>query len=243
MPSTAVPVLLNPFPGLRPFREDEEHLFFGRESQVDTMIDNLARTRFLSVVGTSGSGKSSLVNSGLRPALHRGLMAKAGTSWRIAQFRPGSNPVRGMARALANKGVLFGDYKSEGVSLAEIIEATLNLSKLGLADIYEQAQLDEGVNLLVVVDQFEELFRYRKVKAASANGEQYRSQEAAAFVNLLLEARAHASVPIYLVLTMRSDFLGDCAQFPGLAEAINEGQYLVPRLTRDERKAAITGPV
>jgi hypothetical protein len=228
---------------LRPFREDEEHLFFGRESQVDTMIDNLARTRFLSVVGTSGSGKSSLVNSGLRPALHRGLMAKAGTSWRIAQFRPGSNPVRGMARALANKGVLFGDYKSEGVSLAEIIEATLNLSKLGLADIYEQAQLDEGVNLLVVVDQFEELFRYRKVKAASANGEQYRSQEAAAFVNLLLEARAHASVPIYLVLTMRSDFLGDCAQFPGLAEAINEGQYLVPRLTRDERKAAITGPV
>jgi hypothetical protein len=228
---------------LRPFRDDEEHLFFGRESQVDTMIDKLARTRFLAVVGTSGSGKSSLVNSGLRPALHRGLMAKAGTSWRIAQFRPGSNPVRAMARALANKGVLFGDYRSEGVSLAEIIEATLNLSKLGLADIYEQTQPGEGVNLLVVVDQFEELFRYRKVKAASANGEQYRSEEAAAFVNLLLGARAQTSVPIYLVLTMRSDFLGDCAQFPGLAEAINEGQYLVPRLTRDERKAAITGPV
>jgi ABC-type glutathione transport system ATPase component len=98
---------------LRPFRENEEHLFFGRESQVDTMIDKLARTRFLAVVGTSGSGKSSLVNSGLRPALHRGLMAKAGTSWKIAQFRPGSNPIRAMARALANKSVLFGDYKSE----------------------------------------------------------------------------------------------------------------------------------
>jgi Lectin C-type domain/Leucine Rich repeats (2 copies) len=243
MSSATVPVVLNPFPGLRPFREDEEHLFFGRESQVDTMIDKLARTHFLAVVGTSGSGKSSLVNSGLRPALHRGLMTKAGTSWRVAQFRPGGHPVRAMARSLADKGVLFGDYASEGLSLAAIIEATLNLSKLGLADIYEQAQPGADVNLLVVVDQFEELFRYRQMKAAVANGEQNKSQEASAFVNLLLEARAQVRFPIYLVLTMRSDFLGDCAQFSGLAEAINEGQYLVPRLTREERKAAIAGPV
>ena len=62
-------------------------------------------------------------------------------------------------------------------------------------------------------------------------------------MNLLLEVREQATCPIYVVLTMRSDFLGDCAQFPGLAEAINAGQYLVPRLTRDERRAAISGPI
>ena len=84
----------NPFPGLRPFREDEEYLFFGRENQVDAMVDKLAATHFLAVVGTSGSGKSSLVNCGLRPALHGGLMARAGTSWRMAQFRPGNDPMR-----------------------------------------------------------------------------------------------------------------------------------------------------
>ena len=71
-----VAVNRNPFPGLRPFRADEEHLFFGREHQVDAMVDKLAATRFLAVVGTSGSGKSSLVNCGLRPALHRGFMAE-----------------------------------------------------------------------------------------------------------------------------------------------------------------------
>src|SRR6516225_10612631 len=114
----------NPFPGLRPFREYEEHLFFGRENQVDMMIDKLARTRFLAVVGTSGSGKSSLVNCGLRPALHRGLMAGAGTSWRMAQFRPGSNPLRAMARALAKDGVLFKGFES-GLPLDDMIEATL----------------------------------------------------------------------------------------------------------------------
>jgi WD40 repeat protein len=234
----------NPFPGLRPFREYEEHLFFGRENQVDMMIDKLARTRFLAVVGTSGSGKSSLVNCGLRPALHRGLMAGAGTSWRMAQFRPGGDPLRALARALAADGVLFHDFQGGGLPLEDIIEASLRMSKLGLADVYEQAQLGEGVNLLVIADQFEELFRYRSLEQhPSVDGARDRSQEAKAFVSLLLEAAAQAGLPIYVVLTMRSDFLGDCAEFAGLPEALNQGQYLVPRLTRDERRAAIAGPV
>src|SRR5215813_2290575 len=150
--------LSNPFPGLRPFREDEEDVFFGRENQVDTMVDKLASTHFLAVIGTSGSGKSSLVNCGLRPALHRGLMVSAGSCWRMAQFRPGSNPVRAMARALAKDDVLFTGFQSAGLTLSEMIEATLRMSNLGLSDIYQQAQLNDGANLLLVVDQFEELF-------------------------------------------------------------------------------------
>ena len=243
MSRASVAVQRNPFPGLRPFREDEEYLFFGRENQVDAMVDKLAATRVLAVVGTSGSGKSSLVNCGLRPALHGGLMARAGTSWRMAQFRPGSDPMQAMARALAEDGVLFRDYQAGGLTLAEIVDTTLRMSKLGLIDIYEQAQLEKDVNLLVVVDQFEELFRYRRLAAGQQENVYGVSEEATAFVNLLLEAKDQTTYPIYIVLTMRSDFLGDCAQFTGLAEAINAGQYLVPRMTRDERRAAISGPV
>ena len=169
-------------------------------------------------------------------------MAAAGTSWHIVQCRPGSSPVRALARALAGKRGVFR-LQPKSVPLVDIVEATLRMSKRGLADIYEQAQLAEGVNLLVVVDQFEELFRYRKSEAVSAPSDQERSQEALAFVSLLLEARAQRTYPIYIVMTMRSDFLGDCAQFPGLPEAINDGQYLVPRMTREERRAAIAGPV
>jgi uncharacterized protein YjbI with pentapeptide repeats len=234
-------VRTNPFPGLRPFREDEEYLFFGRESQVDAMVDKLAATRFLAVVGTSGSGKSSLVNCGLRPALRQGLMAPAGVAWRMAQFRPGTDPIGAMARALAQDGVLFPPDAAQGLPRAEIVETTLRISKLGLIDIFEQARLEEGVNLLVVVDQFEELFRYRQLE--TARGDQRVNEDVAAFVNLLLEVKQQKTYPIFVVLTMRSDFLGDCAQLPGLAEAINAGQYLVPRLTRDERRAAIEGPV
>ena len=237
----AAVAISNVFPGLRPFRSDEEHLFFGRESQVDAMVDKLAAARFLAVVGTSGSGKSSLVNCGLRPALHRGLMAGAGTSWRVAQFRPGSRPLTAMTSALTADGVLYCGY-SGAVPLEEVVDTSLRVSKRGLVDAFRRARLPEGTNLLVVVDQFEELFRYQAL-STSPNMWQERSQEAVALVNLLLETKRQTSLPIYVVLTMRSDFLGNCAEFSGLPEAINEGQYLVPRMTRQERRAAIEGPI
>src|SRR5688572_33501751 len=104
--TTATAENKNPFPGLRPFREDEEYLFFGRENQVDAMVDKLAATHFLAVVGTSGSGKSSLVNCGLVPALHRGLIAGAGSAWRVATLRPGNRPIRALAEALTRPSVL-----------------------------------------------------------------------------------------------------------------------------------------
>jgi hypothetical protein len=239
--STASPSRSNPFPGLRPFHEGEEHLFFGREGQVDAMVAKLALHRFLAVLGSSGSGKSSLVNCGLRPALHRGLMGRAGTSWRIAQFRPGYNPISALAHALGHPGLLFPPSDdADSLPMVEMIEATLRLSKLGLVDIVNQARLNAHTNVLIIADQFEELFRYT---GTARNGFHAIAEEATAFVNLLLEAASAASERIYVVVTMRSDFLGDCAQFPGLPEAINQGQYLVPRLTREERRAAIAGPV
>ncbi|MBL8329477.1 MAG: hypothetical protein JNJ71_11530 [Rubrivivax sp.] len=239
----ALPSHGNPFPGLRPFHEDEEHLFFGREHQVDAMVDKLAATRFLAVIGSSGSGKSSLVNCGLRPALRLGLHSRAGNAWRMAQFRPGSRPIHAMAEALGAPGLLFDAAPPGGLSLQSIVETSLNMSRLGLQDVVEQARLAPGVNLLIVVDQFEELFRYRAFSPPQMPGRMSAAEEATAFVNLLLDAVQQKSVPIHIVLTMRSDFLGDCTQFPGLAEAINAGQYLVPRMTRDERRLAIAGPV
>ncbi len=233
----------NPFPGLRPFNEDENYLFFGRESQVDELIHKLSANKFLAVVGTSGSGKSSLVNCGLFPALHGGYMPSAGSSWRIAKFRPGHDPVREMALALAEKGVLFNKDKMGAIPLSSIIMTNLQRSKLGLTETYKQARLAPNENLLVVADQFEELFRFRKLrKDYQANGSGHLDN-ASAFVNLLLSAAQQTEVPIYVVITMRSDFLGDCSAFRGLPEAINQGQYLVPRMKRSERKKAIAGPI
>lgn len=247
---TATPAARNPFPGLRPFREDEEPLF-GREAHVDTMVDKLGAQGFLAVVGSSGSGKSSLVSCGLIPALHRGLLARTGSGWRVASCRPGNQPITALAEALAQPAVLPQPSEADsGFRPAELVEATLRMGKRGLLEAYREAQplLTERPNLLVVVDQFEELFRYQAL-GAEASSTSGAGAAATAFVNLLLEvanqpaAAGQAALPVFVVITMRSDFLGECAQFEGLPEAINRGQYLVPRMGREQRRAAIAGPL
>src|SRR5918992_675436 len=90
----------NPFPGLRPFEFHESLLYFGRDGQSEQVIRKLGSTRFVAVVGTSGSGKSSLVRAGLLPTLYGGFMTSAGSDWRVAIMRPGNNPIGNLADAL-----------------------------------------------------------------------------------------------------------------------------------------------
>ena len=231
-------LLLNPFPGLRPFEVSENYLFFGRDGQVDSLLEKLSENRFVAVVGTSGSGKSSLVRAGLLPALYGGFMVSAGSTWHVAVMRPGSSPIKNLAEAISEPDV-FGtdDTKDKGRQLNQRT-AILETSSLGLVQAVRQAALPKDENLLIVVDQFEELFRFKQnVTIADA------ANEAAAFVKLLLEAVRQRELSIYVLLTLRSDFLGDCAQFRDLPETINEGHYLIPRLTREQQREVILGPV
>ncbi|WP_075219926.1 nSTAND1 domain-containing NTPase [Acuticoccus yangtzensis] len=216
-----------PYPGLRAYSRDETDLFFGRERTTDAMVERLAATRFLAVLGPSGSGKSSLVRTGLLDALDLGLYAAAGSDWRVADFSPGVSPLTNLARAVAHSGDAPADALDVEALLAEIEH-----SPFGLVRWANGGHLRRGQNLLLLVDQFEELFRYSDYSAR---------EEAEAFVNLLLES-ARGDAPIHVVLTMRSEFLGACALLPGLAERINESLYLIGRMTREECRAAIEGP-
>jgi len=234
-------VIHNPFPGLRAFEEDEDVLFFGREKQVDELLTKLRSTRFLAVIGSSGSGKSSLVKSGLIPALHSGFMSGAGSLWRVCSFRPGIDPIGNLARSLASYGVLNNETEApdELAVKAMINESILRRSGNGLVEAYKQSGTDVRNNLLILVDQFEEIFRFSKYEIESKEGK----RDSVAFINLLIRAAKQTEVPVYVVFTMRSDFLSDCTEFRGLPEAINDGDYLVPRMTREERRDAIVGPI
>ena len=229
-------VRFNPFPGLRSFEPEEEHLFFGREEQVDELLARLHHARLLTVIGSSGSGKSSIVRSGVIPALYGGYVVSAGSRWRIASFRPGDDPIGNLAAALATPTMLGGDGQPAGL-LRPMIEASLRRSGRGVVEVVREARLPAHDNLLILVDQFEELFRFKR---SARRGSE---DDASAFVQLLLQAADQSEVPLYLILTLRSDFLDDCVQFQGLPEAVNRGQYLVPRMTREQQRLAITGPV
>jgi len=223
--------LAHPYPGLRSFEPSESFLFFGRQFQTNELLRRLSVGRMLAVVGTSGSGKSSLVRAGLLPALYRGHLAGAGSAWRIAVMRPGGKPLDRLADALV-AAELFAEANREHV------RKTIGLTSMGLVDAVGGADPHLRGGLLLVVDQFEELFRFRTEQDIQDGG-----AEAVLFVASLLEAVDQIELPIYVVLTMRSDFLGDCAQFSGLPEALNHNHYLVPRLTREDRQEAIEGPI
>jgi len=226
----------NPFPGLRPFDMDEEYLFFGREEQRKELVSLLREQRFVAVLGASGSGKSSLVRAGLLPALYGGVMTRAGSNWHIAVMRPGGHAITNLAEALFDTDLLDNEICEDLTELD--IEASLIRSSLGLIEVARQLGLQKNENLLIVVDQFEELFRFN-----SSQSDRGSRDEAAAFVKMLVEAAMQQELSIYVVLTMRSDFFGDCSQFEELADAVNKGEYLVPRLNRENKKTAIEGPV
>ncbi len=221
-----------PYPGLRPFLITEADIFFGREQQTDQLLKKLRDSHFLAVLGPSGCGKSSLVRAGMMSALMAGILSDVGAGWRIAEMRPGNRPMKRLAQALVGDLALATELGKDPVTTA-FVQATLQRGPLGLSEVLRDARLPPNVNLLLLVDQFEEIFRF---------GEAGITDEAEAFVALLLATAQSREFPVYIVLTMRSDFLNQSAVFTGLPEAMNESQFLTPRLTREQCGAAIAKP-
>ena len=233
----AIRINANPFPGLRPFGIEESHLFFGREGQSEEVLTKLADNRFVAVIGASGTGKSSLIYCGLIPVLYGGFITKAGSKWRIITCRPGSSPIDNVAEAIS-KSTLIDKPNSDQQLQKSFYSAILRRSSLGLVEALRNVPSSKDENVLLLVDQFEELFRYR----TSRKGQE-AVNESGAFVKLLVEAVNQTEVPVYIVLTMRSDFIGECSNFQELTSLINRSNYLIPQMTRNDFRDAINGPV
>ena len=225
----------NPFPGLRPFEPDEEHLFFGREKEIDELLRRLRTTRFLAVVGTSGSGKSSLVRSGLIPSLHSGFMvrrrlelAHGDDAARRGSDRP---PRRGARRA----------RRARRRRTASSPPPTACCSKRRCAAARAAWSTPSARRDLALGRQRPR--RRRSVRGAVPLPPQPRRSrtsrdEAVAFVKLLLEATAQAERADLRRRSPCGPISSATAwNIPGLPEAVNDGQYLVA--AHDARRAAL----
>ncbi|ULQ51013.1 ATP-binding protein [Flavihumibacter fluvii] len=239
---TTDPNHICPYTGLRSFTEEESLYFKGRDLQVDQITALLEQNKFLMVTGASGEGKSSLIYAGLIPNARAGFFKARYSNWLVADFRPERNPVANLAASIAAQLQLS----------AAIVETELRRGYSSLVDLYlnsafyageEEISLEkkrQSANLLILVDQFEEFF---------TNPENFfndvHSKDAQIVVNLLLEtARISISrnLPVYVVCTMRSDYIGQCSSFRGLPEYIGFSQFFVPRLKRKDLKQVIEEP-
>ncbi len=236
----------NPYVGLRPFDHTDSLYFFGRRAQVSDLLQRLHQTRFLAVVGSSGCGKSSLIRAGLIPALRGGFLVQDRDRWLVARMKPGGGPIGNLAFALCS--MEGPEPKAEEVD--DLAAAIVEDHVQAVVD-HLKPHLGTDANLLLLLDQFEEIFAFRGKEQEESLAEMgtservaqaIRQREASDFVDLVLSLVEQRGVPVYVVLTMRSDFLGDCDLFYGLPEAMNLSRYLVPRLNRGQLREAIEGP-
>ncbi|WP_410583952.1 BTAD domain-containing putative transcriptional regulator [Amycolatopsis sp. lyj-108] len=209
-----------PYRGLETFQQDDAAWFFGRRAMVDELLESLAHQRFLAVFGPSGSGKSSLLRAGLIACVGTGA-APGFDGWSPVLLTPGEHPLKALAVRLA--------AWVDGSAMALHRDLASDPSALGT--LVRRAADGDAAGILLVVDQFEELF--------TLCGEEY---ERAQFVEALLSVVDNVSVPARLVLGVRADFYAACADFPALVALLRDQQLLVGPMAEQDLRAVIVEP-
>ena len=216
-----------PYPGLRPFQRHEWPVYFGRERMTADVVDRVIGQHLVVVHGDSGCGKSSMVLAGVQTQLEH-ERARSGVQWRTIDMRPRDAPLRNFAAALTS---LVGAKKDSGIG--QEIRRILNYGRDAAAALADVLGTGDTNNICVTVDQFEELFAFAKARGPD---------EAQLLVDLLVGIHTNQPTGLYVIVTMRSEFLGACARFERLAETVNATQYLVPRMGRLALLRAIREP-
>jgi class 3 adenylate cyclase/WD40 repeat protein/energy-coupling factor transporter ATP-binding protein EcfA2 len=199
-----------PYKGLAQFEAADAEYYFGRERLIAELIARFVGGQFLGLVGDSGSGKSSALRAGLLPALAGGVLPGS-DSWPQALMRPGEHPLAELGRAIA-RALPGTSLPADDASTA--LDAAL-------------ATLASGRRLVVVVDQFEEVFNATRDDA-----------ERSAFIDLVTSERAGLKV----IVSLRADHYGRCAAYPALARLLGSDQVLVGPLTATELAAVVEHP-
>ena len=212
-----------PYRGLQSFAEEHAEFFFGRDGDIQRLIEKLKERRFLAVIGPSGSGKSSLVRAGLISALRKGRLADSDT-WKIQVFTPGAHPLTTLA---ANLLRLY----QQNVMHKTLDQMSGDQRTLHLAVSLALAERPASERVVLIVDQFEEVFTL-------CRDERERTQF---FANLLYAALIPGGRSA-VILTMRADFYPKCATYPELSERIAAQQYLVSQMNTDSLRQAIEEP-
>jgi energy-coupling factor transporter ATP-binding protein EcfA2 len=248
-----------PYPGLRSFERSERAIFFGREKQIDSLLSKLLATRFLLVTGASGCGKSSLVKTGLINALQPYDSPETDREWSIIEFTPGTAPVWELAGGIRRAS--FGETRKADVLDDKVAQHQLDMTVRllkdgyhGLCSILEGGAfgcaplMPPGRRVLILADQFEEVFRYDDKPASQAQVQR--------LIRILLPSVSGTLLPsgepkdnerelrkaVYVVVTMRTEYLDSCAEFPELLDAINSGFAIASNLSGANLKRAIVGP-
>jgi WD40 repeat protein/uncharacterized caspase-like protein/energy-coupling factor transporter ATP-binding protein EcfA2 len=229
-----------PYMGLSAFCEEDAQYFYGRESLTQEIVHEIAKSAFTSVIGASGSGKSSVVQAGAIPALKQGKQIPNSEQWVIKNIRPGANPLEALIQKLGvgsgELGVGNWELGIENKKISPPQQSTVNsqlegILHLGVESFVYWIRNHPCPFVVLVVDQFEELFTL----APTVDREK--------FLELLLGAVEYAGDRFKLIITLRADFIASCLEIPALAKLLQDNTVLIPpKLSLDDYRRVIINP-
>lgn len=220
---------IGPYPGFRHFKTSEHHLFFGREPLIHQIVESLTTTRVVSLIGPCGCGKTSVVQAGLVPFLTSRQVAANETPWQVITVNPGKTPLKNLVEAFIDT---LPPEQTSSMEAGAMLNALQHDAAI-FREFLHQLSPSENSRILLIIDQFEEIFRYETPE---------NQTEIQIFIKLLLESLKQEKSLLHLVITLRTEFLDACLRFQGLPEALNQEQILIPALTDDQLRMAIAEP-
>jgi len=224
-----LPELENPYKGLRPFYEADAADFFGRETLIQALLARMSEasdlSRFLAVIGPSGSGKSSVVRAGLLPALRRGGLPGS-ENWFIVEMIPGAHPLEELEAALLRVAV-----NPPASLLGQLQESERGLLRAAQRVLPADEAAEKPTELVLVIDQFEEVF-------TAITDETVRSHFLESLVTAILDPRSR----LWVVITLRADFIDRPLQYVDFGDLVRQRAEFVLPLMPDELEQAIVEP-
>jgi hypothetical protein len=216
--------ILNPFVGLTPYSQKDSEFYFGREQEVENLLQILQKNKLLTLSGDTGSGKTSLINASLLPRLKNGFIGQAGKQWSIAYFRPSTDPLSSLAHALTANGVLNIESKPKTTDYKYYSQIIKEFEALGIVEIYKRSEIYDKKNLLIIIDQLEDLFKFKEYFEPAVVEDDHH------LMDLVYRSVSYKNMPIYFLLSIESKFLTKTASYKKLQEIISPTQYTIQNL-------------